>query len=49
MSPCSARPLQELSGKFSIDLVRKLAAQVDHDHRTAAEVAKEFLSSAAFK
>jgi osmoprotectant transport system substrate-binding protein len=41
--------LMELSGKFSVDLIRKLAAQVDREHRTAAEVAKEFLSSSAFK
>lgn len=37
--------LTELSGKFSVDLVRKLAAQVDREHRTTAEVAKEFLST----
>ena len=37
--------LMELSGKFSVDLVRKLAAQVDREHRTTAEVAKEFLST----
>lgn len=37
--------LTELSGKFSVDLMRKLAAQVDREHRTTAEVAKEFLST----
>ncbi len=37
--------LMELSGKFSVDLVRKLGAQVDREHRTTAEVAKEFLST----
>jgi osmoprotectant transport system substrate-binding protein len=41
--------LMELSGKFSIDGIRKLAAQVDRDHRTAPEVAKEFLASAGLK
>ena len=37
--------LMELSGKFSVDLMRMLAAQVDRDHRTTAEVAKQFLST----
>jgi osmoprotectant transport system substrate-binding protein len=41
--------LLELSGKFSVDVVRKLSAQIDREHRTAPEVAKEFLGSVGLK
>ena len=41
--------LLELSGKFSVEVVRKMAAQIDREHRTAPEVAKEFLGSIGFK
>lgn len=41
--------LEELSGKFTNDLMRKLNAQVDVDHRQPAEVAAQFLSDAGLK
>jgi osmoprotectant transport system substrate-binding protein len=41
--------LQELSGKFSLDQIRKLAAQMDHEHKPAAEIAQAFLVSAGLK
>jgi osmoprotectant transport system substrate-binding protein len=47
--PMLRAALLELSGKFSIDGVRRLAAQVDREHRTVTEVAKEFLGSAGLK
>ena len=41
--------LLELSGKFTFQAVRKMVAAIDHDHRTAAEVGKEFLASLNLK
>jgi osmoprotectant transport system substrate-binding protein len=41
--------LVELSGKFSNDVMRKLNAQVDIDHRQPGEVAAAFLAQAGLK
>ena len=41
--------LNELSGKFTNDVMRKLNAAVDVDHRAVSEVAAEFLSDAGLK
>ena len=41
--------LDELSGKFNNDVMRKLNAEVDVDHRAVAEVAAQFLSEAGLK
>ncbi len=41
--------LNELSGKFNNDVMRKLNAEVDVDHRAVAEVAAQFLSEAGLK
>jgi glycine betaine/choline ABC-type transport system substrate-binding protein len=41
--------LLELSGKFSVASVRNLTAQIDREHRTAPEVAREFLNSIGLK
>ena len=43
--PRLAGVLAELSGKFTNAKMRELNAQVDIDHRTVADVAKEFLAS----
>jgi glycine betaine/choline ABC-type transport system substrate-binding protein len=47
--PALRAALQELSGKFTTESVRKLSAQIDQQHRTAAEVANEFLKSNGLK
>jgi glycine betaine/choline ABC-type transport system substrate-binding protein len=41
--------LAELSGRITNDVLRKLDAEVDIDHRTPAEVAAEFLAQAGLK
>lgn len=41
--------LLELSGKFNLDTMRKLNAQVDIDHRPAAAVAADFLAQAGLR
>lgn len=41
--------LAELSGKFTTEGVRKMATEVDVNHRQAAEVASEFLAKAGLK
>ncbi len=41
--------LNELSGKFNNDIMRKLNAAVDIDHRAVGEVAAQFLSNAGLK
>jgi osmoprotectant transport system substrate-binding protein len=41
--------LAELSGKFSADIMRKLNAQVDVEHRPLASVATDFLTQAGLK
>ena len=41
--------LLDLSGKLSSDTMRKLNAAVDVDHRSAAEVAAEFLAQSGLK
>ncbi len=41
--------LEELSGKFTNDVMRKLNAAVDVDHRAVADVAAQFLSEAGLK
>ena len=41
--------LYELSGKFTNDLMRKLDAAVDVDHRQPSTVAAEFLAQAGLK
>ncbi|HTS76079.1 MAG TPA: glycine betaine ABC transporter substrate-binding protein [Bryobacteraceae bacterium] len=41
--------LEELSGKFTNAIMRKLNAEVDTDHRQPAEVAAQFLSEAGLK
>ncbi|MGA3201530.1 MAG: glycine betaine ABC transporter substrate-binding protein [Bryobacteraceae bacterium] len=41
--------LAELSGRITNDVLRKLDAEVDVDHRTPAEVAAEFLAQAGLK
>jgi osmoprotectant transport system substrate-binding protein len=43
--PGLAAALSELSGKLTRDRMRELNAQVDIDHRTAADAAKDFLAS----
>ena len=41
--------LSELSGKFTTEGMRKMSAQVDVNHRSAADVAAEFLEKAGLK
>jgi glycine betaine/choline ABC-type transport system substrate-binding protein len=41
--------LAELSGKLSLDAVRKMSAQVDVEHRSVAEVATAFLQQAGLR
>jgi glycine betaine/choline ABC-type transport system substrate-binding protein len=41
--------LEELSGKFTNDIMRKLDAEVDVKHRQVAAVAAEFLTRAGLK
>jgi osmoprotectant transport system substrate-binding protein len=41
--------LEELAGKFTNDVMRKLNAEVDVQHRQAAAVATEFLAKAGLK
>ena len=41
--------LAELSGKFSADIMRKLNAEVDVEHRPLASVATDFLTQAGLK
>ena len=41
--------LAELSGKFSTEMMRKMSAEVDLDHREPAAVAAEFLTQAGLK
>lgn len=41
--------LAELSGKFSTEMMRKMSAEVDLDHREPAAVAAEFLNQAGLK
>jgi osmoprotectant transport system substrate-binding protein len=46
----AARPaLQELSGKFTIEKMRKLNAQVDLDHLQPKDVAASFLSESGLR
>jgi osmoprotectant transport system substrate-binding protein len=47
--PMLRSALLELSGKFSVDIVRKLGSQIDRDHRTIPDVAKQFLASTGLK
>jgi glycine betaine/choline ABC-type transport system substrate-binding protein len=50
MSEPLLRPaLLELSGKITSQAVRKMVGAIDSDHRTAAEVGKEFLASLNLK
>jgi glycine betaine/choline ABC-type transport system substrate-binding protein len=41
--------LEELSGKFTADVMRRLNAQVEVDKRPVAQVAAEFLASAGLR
>ncbi len=41
--------LDELSGKFNTEIMRKLSAEVDLGHRAVSDVAAEFLSQAGLK
>jgi osmoprotectant transport system substrate-binding protein len=41
--------LSELSGKFTTEMMRKMSAEVDLDHREPADVAAEFLAQAGLK
>jgi glycine betaine/choline ABC-type transport system substrate-binding protein len=41
--------LQELSGKISLEQIRKMAAEMDQQHKPAAEIAQSFLASAGLK
>jgi glycine betaine/choline ABC-type transport system substrate-binding protein len=41
--------LEELSGKFTTEGVRKMSAEVDLNHRQPADVAAEFLAHAGLK
>jgi glycine betaine/choline ABC-type transport system substrate-binding protein len=41
--------LSELSGKFTLETMRKLNAQVDLDHRPPAAVAADFLRQAGLR
>jgi glycine betaine/choline ABC-type transport system substrate-binding protein len=43
--PMLRSALQELSGKITDQAIRKLVISIDRDHRTVAEVGKEFLAS----
>jgi glycine betaine/choline ABC-type transport system substrate-binding protein len=47
--PALRAALKELSGKFTNEIMRKLNAQVDVDHRQQRDVAAEFLASAGLK
>jgi len=47
--PALRGALKELSGKFTNEVMRKLNAQVDVDHRQQRDVAAEFLASAGLK
>jgi len=41
--------LAELSGKFNLETMRKLNAQVDIEHRAVAAVAADFLTQAGLR
>jgi glycine betaine/choline ABC-type transport system substrate-binding protein len=41
--------LAELSGKFNLETVRKLNAQVDIEHQSVAAVAADFLTQAGLR
>ena len=41
--------LAELSGKFNLEIMRKLNAQVDIEHRAVAAVAADFLTQAGLR
>jgi len=41
--------LEELTGKITLPDVRKMVTAIDRDHKTAAEVGKEFLASLQLK
>jgi glycine betaine/choline ABC-type transport system substrate-binding protein len=41
--------LNELSGKFTNEIMRKLDAEVDVNHRRVGDVAAEFLTRAGLK
>jgi osmoprotectant transport system substrate-binding protein len=47
--PALGPALKELSGKFTNEIMRKLNAAVDVDHRQVGEVASEFLKQAGLK
>lgn len=47
--PALRPALAELSGKFSLDAIRKFAAEIDREHRPVPEVAREALSSLGLK
>jgi osmoprotectant transport system substrate-binding protein len=47
--PAVKPALAELSGKFTNQLMQKLNAAVDVDHRPVGEVAAEFLTKAGLK
>lgn len=47
--PALRAALKELSGKFTNEIMRKLNAQVDVDHRQQRDVAAEFLASVGLK
>jgi osmoprotectant transport system substrate-binding protein len=42
--PQLRQALDQLSGRIPADLMRRMNAAVDRDHRSVAEVASEFLS-----
>ena len=47
--PAVKAALIELSGKFTNEIMRKLDAQVDVEHRQPSEVAGKFLAQAGLK
>jgi len=49
MEPKLRTYLAELTGKFTTEAVRKMSEQVDHDHRTPADVATGFLEQAGLQ
>ena len=48
-APALGPALAELSGKFTNEIMRKLNAQVDIEHRPVRDVAAEFLASAGLR
>jgi len=47
--PAARSALQQLSGKFTVETLRKLNAQVDLDHLQPKDVAASFLAESGLR